>query len=132
MKIKREVSFIELIYMYYKGDIGEGNYYSTNREVVIRIQTDNIMFYDILSDNRVGIIPNDIKFIVEADIDVNTELFSIVTTFKNGSRELNSVWYNINIDEVVSTYEIKKLELLSISTVVDDELVTIWKDGNIL
>ncbi|WBF47850.1 hypothetical protein SSP49_25 [Staphylococcus phage SSP49] len=132
MKIKREVSFIELIYMYYKGDIGEGNYYSTNREVVIRIQTDNIMFYDILSDNRVGIIPNDIKFIVEADIDVNTELFSIVTTFKNGSRVLNSVWYNINIDEVVSTYEIKKLELLSISTVVDDELVTIWKDGNIL
>ncbi|UGL60808.1 nuclease [Staphylococcus phage vB_SauM-HM01] len=132
MKIKREVSFIELIYMYYKGDIGEGNYYSTNREVVIRIQTDNIMFYDILSDNRVGIIPNDIKFIVEADIDVNTELFSIVTTFKNGSRVLNSVWYNINIDEVVSTYEIKKLELLSISTVVDDELVTIWKDGNVL
>ncbi|UVD42382.1 hypothetical protein [Staphylococcus phage vB_SauM-V1SA19] len=133
MKIKREVSFIELIYMYYKGDIGEGNYYSTNREVVIRIQTDNIMFYDILSDNRVCIIPNDIKFIVEADIDVNTELFSIVTTFKNGSRVLNSVWYRSSINEVIDYYvEGKNTWLLSISTVVDDELVTIWKDGNIL
>ncbi|QXV86213.1 nuclease [Staphylococcus phage SAPYZU_15] len=132
MKIKREVSFIELIYMYYKGDIGEGNYYSTDSQFIVVITVDDISFYNVFYTSRTIAIPNDTKFIVEAVIDASTELFSIVTTFKNGSRVLNSVWYNINIDEVVSTYEIKKLELLSISTVVDNELVTIWKDGNIL
>ncbi|MCP5916402.1 hypothetical protein NL317_30740, partial [Klebsiella pneumoniae] len=77
--------------------------------------------------------PNDIKFIVGADIDVNTELFSIVTTFKNGSRVLNSVWYRSSINEVIDYYvEGKSTWLLSVSTVVDNELVTIWKDGNIL
>ncbi|MCP6237296.1 hypothetical protein NL436_27830, partial [Klebsiella pneumoniae] len=79
----------------YKGDIGEGNYYSTDSQFIVVITVDDISFYNVLYPNKsiTITIPNDIKFIVEADIDVNTELFSIVTTFKNGSRVLNSVWY---------------------------------------
>ncbi|AFV81000.1 intron-encoded nuclease [Staphylococcus phage vB_SauM_Remus] len=135
MKIKREVSFIELMYMYYKGDVGKGQYYSTNSQFIVVITVDDISFYNALYPNKsiTITIPNDTKFIVEAVIDASTELSSIVVTYKQGNSVLNSVWYRISINEVIDYYvEGKNTWLLSVSTVVDNELVTIWKDGNVL
>ncbi|UXE02872.1 hypothetical protein Koombakaat1_00082 [Staphylococcus phage Koomba-kaat_1] len=133
MKIKREVSFIELMYMYYKGDIDKGHYYSNNSHFIIGITDDDISFYNVFYTSRTIAIPNDTKFIVEAVIDVSTELSSIVVTYKQGNNVLNSVWYRSSINEVIDYYvEGKNTWLLSVSTVVNDELVTIWKDGNVL
>ncbi|QQO38043.1 hypothetical protein SPJ221_184 [Staphylococcus phage vB_SauH_SPJ2] len=137
MKIKREVSFIELMYMYYKGDIDKGHYYSTDSQFIVVITVDDISFYNALYNalypNKSITIPNDTKFIVEAVIDASTELSSIVVTYKQGNSVLNSVWYRSSINEVIDYYvEGKNTWLLSVSTVVDNELVTIWKDGNVL
>ncbi|UVD42737.1 hypothetical protein [Staphylococcus phage vB_SauM-V1SA22] len=135
MKIKREVSFIELMYMYYKGDIKKGQHYSTDSQFIVVITVDDISFYNALYPNKsiTITIPNDTKFIVEAVIDASTELSSIVVTYKQGNSVLNSVWYRNSINEVIDYYvEGKNTWLLSVSTVVDNELVTIWKDGNVL
>lgn len=135
MKIKREVSFIELMYMYYKGDIKKGRHYSTDSQFIVVITVDDISFYNALYPNKsiTITIPNDTKFIVEVVIDASTELSSIVVTYKQGNSVLNSVWYRSSINEVIDYYvEGKNTWLLSVSTVVDNELVTIWKDGNVL
>ncbi|WAX23192.1 hypothetical protein VL10_ORF01 [Staphylococcus phage vB_SauM_VL10] len=135
MKIKREVSFIELMNMYYKGDIDKGDYYSTDSQFIVVITVDDISFYNALYPNKsiTITIPNDTKFIVEAVIDDSTELSSIVVTYKQGSSVLNSVWYRSSINEVIDYYvKGKNTWLLSVSTVVDNELVTIWKDGKVL
>lgn len=132
IKIKTEVSFIELMNMYYKGDVDKGQYHSTNSQFIVSI-ADDVSFYNALYPNKsiTITIPNDTRFIVEAVVDTTTELFSLVTTFKQGSDVLNSVWDRVSIDELYNHYKSKNKELLSVSTVVDDELVTIWKDGKI-
>lgn len=134
MKIKREVSFIELMHMYYNGDVDKGNYYSTNSQFIVSIADDDVSFYNALYPNKsiTITIPNDTRFIAEAVVGTTTELFSLVTTFKKGSNVLNSVWYRVSIDELYNHYKSKNKELLSVSTVVDDELVTIWKDGKMV
>ncbi|BCK59696.1 putative nuclease [Staphylococcus phage vB_SauH_DELF3] len=131
MKVNTDVLFIDFPDMYYKRCIPEGHCSKANRELAFRIKTDSIRFYDILSDGLVGCIPIDIKFIVEADIDVNSRLFGLVTIFKNHSRELHDLWYKGKYDPVVSTYVIKNLLLQAIRTVTHDDTVTIWKACNI-
>lgn len=85
-------------------------------------------------------IQNNVKFQVETAIDEDTVLSKLVTVYKDTKGNIDTASYdNKSISYCKSTMPTKSVlgcykdyELLSVSTIVDDELVTVWKDGSIL
>lgn len=134
MKIKRQVTFKELMGLYYKGDL-YGDYEAEQGNTIVRVSCNPNSLYlsqFYKNKNRFDSFPyikNDTIFTINQEIDLDTKLDKVVVVYE----DMADVEYNVSINDILKQYNGKAEDyIVSINVEVDNELQTVWKDGKAL
>lgn len=144
MKIKetKELTFPELVVLYNNGELPYGEYVHENSDTKYSVSFDSlsIKVYEKDKVNQYGIkvkpnIPNHIKFNVttEKEITEDTVLDTVVCLGRYKDVTLTKTRTGVSINDCIDVYlDADNEEILSISIIQDNELVTVWKDGELI
>lgn len=144
MKIKttKELTFPELVVLYSNGELPYGEYIHENSDNKYSVSFDglSIKVYEVTKgvDHNIKLyptIPNNIKFKVttEKEITEDTVLDTVVCLGRYKDVTLTKTRTGVSINDCIDVYlDADNEDILSISIVQDNELVTIWKDGEML
>lgn len=144
MKIKttKELTFPELVVLYNNGELPYGEYIheSSDTKYSVSFNSLSIKVYEIDKVNQFGVkvvstIPNYIKFKVTTEVEIteDTELDTAVCLGRYKDVTLTKTRTGVSINDCIDVYlDADNEDIFSISIIQDNELVTIWKDGELL
>lgn len=134
MKIKKQVTFKELMGLYYKGYL-YGDYEAEQGNTIVRVSCNSnslslSQFYK--NKDRFDSFPyikNDTLFTINQEIDLDTKLDKVVVVYEDTA----DIEYDISINDILRRYDFDAEDyIVSINVEVDNELQTVWKDGKTL
>lgn len=145
MKIKtiKELTFPELVVLYNNGELPYGEYVYENNDTKYSVSFNSlgIKVAEVTHgvDDHIKLfptIPNHIKFKVTTEVEITKDtvldkVFCLIQGSVSGTHVITQTDKTINdcIDIYLDAYNI---ELLSISVIQDNKLITIWKDGELI
>ncbi|WRW34689.1 hypothetical protein CF5_0007 [Staphylococcus phage CF5] len=141
MKIKetKVVSFNELMELHANGDLPYVTYYGEDSIFKYRVDTDmyGTSIYKSYKNNELGEPRIHIPIFANFEIDNYTEitedtvLDTVVCLAQYNDTKYTKTLTRVSINDCTDTYE-ESISILSISIIQDNELITIWKDGELL
>lgn len=144
MKIKttKELTFPELVVLYNNGELPYGEYVHENSDTKYSVSFDSlsIKVYEKDKVNQFGVkvkpnIPKHIKFKVTTEVEIteDTVFDEFVCLLQYDDTVFTRTFIGMSINDCINNHEISVItDLLSISIIQDNELITVWKDGEML
>lgn len=135
MKIKKQVTFKELMGLYSKGELEYGEYETEQENTIVQVSCGiiGISFSQFYKNKDMfdsfPYIKNDTIFTINQEIDLDTKLDKVVVVYE----DIADVEYTVSINDILKQYNGKAEDyIVSINVEVNSELQTVWKDGKAL
>ncbi|AAX92389.1 hypothetical protein TwortDSMZ_191 [Staphylococcus phage Twort] len=135
MKIKKQVTFKELMGLYYKGELEQGDYEAEQGNTIVKVSCGiiGISFSQFYKNKDMfdsfPYIKNDTLFTIEQEIGLNTKLDKVVVVYEDTA----DIEYDISVNNILRRYDFDAEDyIVSINVEVNNELQTVWKDGKLL
>lgn len=134
MKIKKQVTFKELMRLYYEEYL-YGDYEAEQGNTIVQVSCNpNSLSLSQFYKNKdrfdsFPYIKNDTLFTINQEIGLDTKLDKVVVVYEDTA----DIEYDISINYILRRYDFDAEDyIVSINVEVDNELQTVWKNGKTL